>query len=97
MNDTKVLEVLRTYRTHFVAMRVEPKDYPHDELVGPRQGEDVLAHCCGMLPKIELFIHEGKIGKAKRWLGFIQGCLWTSGIYTLTNLMNHNRPDEPEP
>ena len=96
MTSDKVLEVVRRYRSHFVAMQVEPKDYPHDKLIGPQQGEDVFAHCCGMLPKIEIFAHEGRIGKAKRWLGFIQGCLWTSGVHTLDDLKNHNQPDEPE-
>lgn len=27
-------------------------------------------------------------------LGFIQGCLWATGHYTVEDLKNHNRPDE---
>ena len=97
MTNDKILEVVRTYRSHFVAMQIEPKDYPHEELMVPRHGDDdALAHCCGMLPKIELFVHEGRIEKAMRWLGFIQGCLWVCGVYSLDNLKNHSRPDEPE-
>lgn len=35
---------------------------------------------------------EGRIEKAFRWLGFVQGCLWATGQYTLDELKNHNRP-----
>ncbi|MDD2696684.1 MAG: hypothetical protein PHE52_00800 [Candidatus Pacebacteria bacterium] len=50
-----------------------------------------------MLDKMEGFLKEGRIEKAFRWLGFIQGCLWSTGEYTLEDLMNHNRPDVKEP
>ncbi|MES2931694.1 MAG: hypothetical protein V4682_03290 [Patescibacteria group bacterium] len=96
MTPEKILEVVRMYRSRFVAMNVEPRDYPHEELVIFKQGEDPLAHCCGMLPKMEIFIHEGRIEKAMRWLGFVQGCLWMSGVYSLDDLMSHRRPDESE-
>lgn len=91
-----MLEVVRAYRSHFVALQIEPKDYPHDELLGSRQDADILAHCCGMLPKIEIFVHEGRIEKAMRWVGFVQACLWACGIYSLDELKNHSRPDTPE-
>ena len=28
--------------------------------------------------------------KANRWLGFIQGVLWTRGIYTIDDMREHN-------
>jgi len=96
MTGDKVLEVVRTYRSHFVALQIEPKDYPHNELLGPRKDADILGHCCGMLPKIEAFVHERRIEKAMRWLGFVQGCLWACGIFSLDELKNHSRPDAPE-
>jgi hypothetical protein len=39
--------------------------------------------------------------KAHRWLGFIQGVLWLSGVFTLDELKEHSRkcsdePDKPE-
>jgi len=51
-----------------------------------------LIHCHGMLDKMEEFVKEGRIEKAFRWLGFVQGCLWLAGHYSLEDLMNHNRP-----
>ncbi|MEK7519908.1 MAG: hypothetical protein AAB581_01530, partial [Patescibacteria group bacterium] len=53
-----------------------------------------LAHCHSMLDKMVGFVHEGRMEKAFRWLGFIQGVLWTNRVYTLSDLKNHNRPEE---
>ena len=33
-------------------------------------------------------------GKCNRWLGFVQGVLWMSGIYTIDQLRDHVRLDE---
>jgi hypothetical protein len=53
-----------------------------------------LEHCHGMLDKILESVSEKRIEKAFRWLGFVQGVLWTSRVYPLTDLKNHNRPPE---
>ncbi len=34
--------------------------------------------------------------KAMRWLGFLQGAFWRCGRFTLDELKNHSRPDNPE-
>ena len=41
------------------------------------------------------FPHDGKKEKAMRWLGFMQGVLWTSGV-SLQELKNMNRPDDKD-
>jgi len=33
----------------------------------------------------------GIIEKAMRWLGFIQGGLWSQGFYSIEDMKNHNR------
>ena len=45
-----------------------------------------------MLDEMETFLKENRKEELMRWLGFVQGCLWTLGIYTLDDLKNHNRP-----
>lgn len=92
MDGKKVLEVVSIYRSSFKKMGICKLNPPHDQLVG---GEffSILAHCCGMLDKIEKFVAEGRMEKVFRWLGFVQGCLWSAGFYTLEELKNHNRPD----
>lgn len=47
-----------------------------------------------MSKQISVFIEEGRIQKAMRWLGFIQGTLWCSGIFSIDELRNHSRGDE---
>ena len=78
MDSKKVLEVIDIYKEYFLEN-------------GNVQLTDVTAHCYGMLEKMEKFILEGKMEKTFRWLGFIQGCLWSLGIYSLEDLKNHNR------
>lgn len=45
-----------------------------------------------MLDEIDGFCDEGEMGKAFRWLGFVQGALASMGIFTIEELKNHNRP-----
>ncbi len=90
MDGKKVLEVIGIYRKHFETDGIPQIDFPHGQLVG--DGFDVLAHCHGMLDEMEKFVAEGRMEKVFRWLGFIQGCLWSNGHYTLDELKDHNRP-----
>lgn len=92
MDVQKVLEVIDIYRKHLTeGHTVASIDYPHDKQVIIK--DDVLGHCLGMLDKMEEFVREGRMEKAFRWLGFVQGCLWSSSCYVLEELKNHNRPD----
>ena len=94
MTPERVREVIETYRRFFVARNIEKIDYPHDEFLD--HVEHGLPHCHGMLDKMVMFVSEGRMEKAFRWLGFIQGVLWTSQAFTLTALKDHNRPPEDE-
>ena len=91
MNAKKILEVINKYRNCFKKQGIKAIDFPHNEK--PASPEEILGHCRGMLDKMEVFIKEGRKEKAFRWLGFIQGCLWSTGQYSLEDLKNHNRPD----
>ena len=97
MTPEKLYSVIHEYRSIFVALGIEPEEYPHDDLVGPKNDEaDVLAHCCAMLPKMEVFVSEGRIEEAVCWLVFVQGCLFSCGIFSFEDLENHRRPDEEQ-
>jgi len=52
-----------------------------------------LKHALTMVPKAIAFFMEGRREKGFRWLGFIQGVLWSEGYYSIEELKNHNRPD----
>ena len=47
----------------------------------------------GMIPRMQVFVKEGRTEKFMRWVGFIQGVLWILGVYTLEDLMGHNSAD----
>ncbi len=59
--------------------------------------ENEVSHLKYICVKAQEFVEEGRIEKAMRWLGFIQGVLWSRGYYTLDQLKNHSRPDSVEP
>lgn len=92
MDGPKILEVVSVYRNFFQHKGIPKKDHPH--CLRPGSAREILSHCHGMLDKIEVFVAQDRIGKAFRWLGFIQGCLWATGHYVLDDLKNHNRPAE---
>ena len=92
MTSEKVLEVIETYRKLFVERNIGKIEYPHDKLLdGEVHG---LEHSHGMLDKMAKFVREGRMEKTFRWLGFVQGVLWATRVYPLTDLKNHNRPPE---
>ncbi len=35
----------------------------------------------------------GRVEKAMRWLGFVQGVLVAKGLFTVEELKNHSKPD----
>jgi len=49
-----------------------------------------LAHLRFMCVEAQKFVD---IEKAMRWLGFLQGVLWSRGFYSLNDLKNHSRPE----
>ena len=90
MTADKVRETLAIYRKKFEEMGIPKSQSPHSSF--PTSDKDFLAHCHGMLEEMEVFIQEGRMDKVFRWLGFIQGCLWRIGVYTIEEMKNHNRP-----
>ncbi|KKQ74663.1 MAG: hypothetical protein US94_C0001G0064 [Berkelbacteria bacterium GW2011_GWB1_38_5] len=90
MTKEKIIQVIEVYRQFFVTKGIQKINYPHDFLL---ESSDLgLEHCHGMLDEMVEFVREGRIEKAFRWLGFIQGVFWANRVYTLDNLKDHNRP-----
>jgi len=89
MTAEKVREVVGIYRRKFEELGIAKNFYPRAlSLASHKQG---LEHCHAMLDKIEEFIAAGRMEKVFRWLGFIQGFLWSQRIYTVGDLATHNR------
>ena len=56
-----------------------------------------LSHARWMCGRATEFIIEGRVEKADRWLGFIQGVLWCEGRFSIGEMRDHNRDACPPP
>lgn len=90
MTKEKYAEVLVLYRSYFINLGVPATKISSDEFLPGRVA--VLSHCRAMLAEMEEFLEQGRLDKLNRWLGFMQGCFFTLGIYNLEDLKGHNRP-----
>lgn len=90
MTNEKIRTVITMYKEKLGGLGLGKIDYPHTEILDTM--EHGLMHCYGMLDEMEVFLEEGRVDKVFRWLGFIQGILWSEKIYSLEDLKNHNRP-----
>jgi hypothetical protein len=52
-----------------------------------------LKHLLWMCGQISLFLQQGKIDKAFRWLGFLQGAFWAYGIRSVEQSKHDNKPE----
>ena len=98
MDDKKIRQVLKTYRAYFQTYKIAKRECDHaHKVLGPGpfwlSPDRRLEHCHTMLDQMEQFLKDGRRDKVFRWLGFLQGVLWSTGCYTLDELKNHNRPD----
>ncbi len=89
MDAMKIREAVARYRRLFAENGIPKRRFADDAL--PERDDDVLPHCHAMLDRIEGYLDAGRVGKAFRWLGFVQGCLWASRRYPLSALKAHNR------
>ena len=77
MTDEKLYKTLDLYEHHL-------ENYKYSEK---------LYHLYNMIPKMRVFIEEGRREKVMRWLGFMQGSFWVLGIFNLDDLKEHNTPN----
>lgn len=102
MTVKKAFEILARYRKHFSDLGYPSQKRSHSRWINPHSAEDIsagLAHCSSMLNGIEEFVSMDQNDLEKRdrglvRLGFVQGCLWIAGHYTVEDLKNHSKPDE---
>lgn len=88
MTPEKILEVVGIYRKRLHEISITSKKHCYDQPLDTSWAG--LCHVCTMLDNIAQFVKEGRIEKAFRWLGFVQGCLWFARLYTIGEMANHN-------
>lgn len=95
VTSEKLIKVLERYSA--TLDHVEPEEM-QDELktlplckVNRYVFECHLAYMCKTTIR---YVHEGRVEKAMRWLGFIQASLYILGYCTIEDLKNHSKPDQ---
>lgn len=92
MNGQRIREVTAYYRAAYAEGQVEGRRAPTSERCEGMYAAN--AHARQILDEIDALIAAGQLEKAFRWLGFVQGVLWVTGVYTIDELRAHNRPPE---
>jgi hypothetical protein len=92
MTTSKLVQVLNYYKEALVSKGFCCKFNADDS----KNKEAMLNHCVWMCVQALDFIAEGRIDKAMRWLGFIQGTLHVYQIYNINQLRAHSRSDEDD-
>jgi hypothetical protein len=95
MTDEKVLEVVQKIREIIRSRYPDLQSFRHKQLKlnspGPTHKAmacEHLLHCCTEIPEM---LKEDK-EKAMRWLGFVQGALWSLFGMSVEELAEMNRP-----
>jgi len=94
MDNKKVDQVLRMYQKDLKEMGYISKrmdgDLQLSDFPGSRRPATALGHVLWMCAEA-LTWGEDRLEKKMRWLGFIQGVLWTSAGYTIRELKKDNK------
>ena len=95
MTDEKIVQVCKLYDERFrlFGSGIFPVRADATKKVN---NEEVLNHLRWMVQETVSLVEQGRREKAFRWLGFIQGALWSYRMYTIEELKNHNKPDGEE-
>lgn len=89
MTKEKIVEVLTKYRELLLEKGCCAQRLELHTIDRGRQADHILWMCEESLRLIETHSME----KACRWLGFIQGVLWSLGIRQIDELRRDNMPD----
>jgi hypothetical protein len=57
----------------------------------PDSSVEALNHVSWMIGEIRKQVAAQETEKAMRWLGFVQGVLWTNGVFTIDEMRDDNR------
>ena len=90
MTDQKILEIISKYEIAVPDMLYKLR-FGDEYVEGDHFREWFLIHVEEMLPKMRIMVTEHDREKLMRWLGYVQGVLHVTGIYSLHELKDHNR------
>lgn len=91
MTPEHVTQLLQTYSKALLAKGAVARRGPTTTVLPT--GMQALEHALWMCNESMHHVTEGKMEKAMRWLGFIQGVLWMTGQASIHEMKDHNRED----
>lgn len=89
MNDLKIRIVIDSYTSKLSEMGFKPIEAPDDSSNNSSRVD--VEHCMWMMEKIKVFLENGDLDRAYRWFGFVQGCLWCCGVFTISEMKSYNK------
>ncbi len=91
MDGRKILQAAEVHRSFLAFTGVTPCRAAQDLLLPSRQ--QAFEHMLWMAGEIPLFVQDNQIGKAMRFLAFVQGSKWRGGEMVIRTGKDLNRPD----
>lgn len=93
MDTEKLISVFEGYHKELTEIGFTSCELADYHALPNQLGKELsIGHLVWMCEKAIELIHEGSIEKSHRWLGFVQGVLWASEIYSIHELREHSRP-----
>ena len=89
MTSIKILKVSTELFEMLRAKGIDPERQCTNFVMYNRTNQ--LEHCGWMLQEIGKMLAQNKIEKCNRWLGFVQGVLWSQGLLTIDQMKEQNR------
>jgi hypothetical protein len=84
---SKIDQTLTLYGERLTKLNIEPRQHES----GGSSRISHLEHVAWMCTQVPTFLALGKVEKAHRWLGFVQGILFLYEVFSLADLKDHNR------
>ncbi|MDO8669308.1 MAG: hypothetical protein Q7K65_03370 [Candidatus Buchananbacteria bacterium] len=92
MTADKIREVASKYKETLTNLNI-PVNKLSDYTAYTHNRVAILSHVHWMLYEVDKLVNKGKLEKAFRWLGCIQGCFFSLGMLSLEDLKNDSRPN----
>ncbi len=91
MTPEKIISLIEMYETLLKKRGVRKIRMDENRAFGSLKYHERLSHAHFLCDGVKEFIKDSKISKANRHLASIQMLLSFAGVFTLEELMNHNR------